>query len=72
VSADDAREVIFEITRVGDVQRVAAIDVATGLEVVVQAPAGAALADARALALKKLERALTDTQQSARSPGKLV
>jgi hypothetical protein len=72
VSADSAREVIFEITRVGDVQRVAAVDVATGVEVVVQAPAGAALADARALALKKLERALTDTQPSPLRSGKLV
>lgn len=52
------RDVIFEITRVGDVQRVAAVDVATGTEVVVQAPANAALADVRALALKKLQRAL--------------
>jgi hypothetical protein len=52
------REVIFEITRVGDVQRIAAVDVATGIEVVVQAPAKAALADVRALALRKLERAL--------------
>jgi hypothetical protein len=54
------RNVIFEITRVGDVQRIAAVDVATGVEVVVQAPANAALADVRALALKKLERALTE------------
>ncbi len=39
VSGERFREVIFEITRVGDVQRVAAIDVATGVEVVMQAPA---------------------------------
>ena len=52
------REVIFEITHIGDLQRVAAIDVATGTEVVIQAPANAALADVRALALRKLERAL--------------
>ncbi len=56
----EERDVIFEITRVGDVQRVAAIDVATGVEVVVQAPANAALVDVRALALRKLERALGD------------
>lgn len=55
------RDVIFEITRVGDVQRVSAVDVATGTEVVIQAPATAALSDVRALALKKLERALGDT-----------
>jgi hypothetical protein len=53
-----ARDVIFEITRIGDAQRVAAIDVASGVEVVVQAPANAALVDVRALALRKLERAL--------------
>lgn len=54
----EEREVIFEITRVGDVQRVAAIDVASGIEVVLQAPANAALADVRALALRKLQRSL--------------
>lgn len=54
------REVIFEITRIGDAQRVAAIDVASGVEVVVQAPASAALADVRALALRKLVRALSE------------
>lgn len=50
--------VIFEITRIGDAQRVAAVHVATGVEVVVQTPANAALADVRALALRKLERQL--------------
>jgi hypothetical protein len=66
-------EVIFEITRIGDLQRVAAVDVASGVEVVIQAPASAALADVRALALKKLERALAgkDEPPPAR-PGKLV
>lgn len=53
-------EVIFEITKIGDVQRVAAIHVASGVEVVVQGPANAALVDIRALALRKLERALRD------------
>lgn len=55
-------DVIFEITRIGDVQRVAAVDVATGVEVVVQAPASAALVDVRALALRKLARALKQRQ----------
>lgn len=59
MSGED-REVIFEITRIGDAQRVAAIDVASGVEVVVQAPASAALADVRALALRKLVRALSE------------
>ncbi len=58
MSGETPTDVIFEITRIGDAQRVAAIDVATGTEVVVQAPANAALADVRALALRKLERAL--------------
>lgn len=66
------REVIFEIMRVGDVQRIAAVDVATGVEVVVQAPANAALADVRALALKKLERALADRDDDPGKPGMLV
>ena len=71
----EGRDVIFEITRIGDVQRVAAIDVASGLEVVIQAPANAALVDVRALALRKLEWALTressDGDGDSR-PGKLV
>ncbi|MFO1018672.1 MAG: hypothetical protein U1E03_13825 [Hyphomonadaceae bacterium] len=69
------REVIFEVTRIGDVQRVAAIDVESGKEVVIQAPAQAALADVRALVLRKLERALAgegeDEPPPAR-PGKIV
>ncbi|MBY0565052.1 MAG: hypothetical protein K2P58_12800 [Hyphomonadaceae bacterium] len=59
------REVIFEITRVGESQRVAAIDVESGVEAVVITPANAALVDAQALALRKLERLLTP-----RSPAK--
>jgi hypothetical protein len=72
VSADDPGDVIFEITRIGDVQRVAAVDVASGVEVVIQAPASASLADVRALALKKLERALSDDDKPPARPGKLV
>lgn len=64
VSAAPPRDVIFEITKIGDVQRVAAIDVATGVEVVVQTPASAALADARALALQKLKRQLEGEKPS--------
>ncbi|HRE45244.1 MAG TPA: hypothetical protein PKY87_14905 [Terricaulis sp.] len=52
------RDIIFEIVRIGDAQRVAAVDVATGVEVVVMAPASAAIEDVQALALRKLERAL--------------
>jgi hypothetical protein len=74
VSGDAEREVIFEITRIGDAQRVAAIDVMTGTEVVVQAPAHASLADVRTLALRKLERALKgeDDAPPPQRPGKLV
>jgi hypothetical protein len=71
------REVIFEITRIGESQRVAAIDIATGIEVVIQAPASAALVDVRALALRKLERALARDGGGSGGdddgrPGKLV
>lgn len=70
------RDVIFEITHVGDAQRVAAVDVATGVEVVIQAPAHAALVDVRALALRKLERALAgdhvDEEPPPRRPGTIV
>ncbi|MEQ1819085.1 MAG: hypothetical protein ABL871_10790, partial [Terricaulis sp.] len=76
----EEREVIFEITRIGDAQRVAAVDIATGIEVVVQAPANAALADVRALALRKLKRALGSDDDGAGDsgpgsdgrPGKLI
>lgn len=68
-----AGEVIFEITRVGDAQRIAAVHVASGVEVVVQAPAGASLADVKALALRKLERALGGNDEAPPSrPGKLI
>ena len=69
MSGED-REVIFEITRIGDAQRVAAVDVATGVEVVVQAPANAALADVRALALRKLERALRGDEGGSGADGR--
>ena len=66
------RDVIFEITRVGDVQRIAAVDVATGIEVVVQAPASAALTDVRALALRKLERAVSEERPAPKRPGTIA
>jgi hypothetical protein len=65
VSGEAERDVIFEMVRLGDTQRVAAIDVDSGVEVVVIAPANAALADVRALALKKLERALAGDNGAA-------
>jgi hypothetical protein len=72
------REILFEITRLGDIQRVAAIDAATGVEVVIQAPGNAALADVRALAVRKLEHVLAggadevDAPHAPLRPGKLV
>lgn len=69
---EEADDVIFEITRLGAVQRVAAIHVASGVEVVIQAPANAALADVRALALRKLERALKGEKPADGGRGKLV
>ncbi|MDX2277027.1 MAG: hypothetical protein NW206_16370 [Hyphomonadaceae bacterium] len=73
MSGDDLGEVIFEITVIGDAQRVAAVHVATGTEVVIQAPASAALVDVRALALRKLKRMLDgDTGGTTTRPGKLV
>lgn len=72
MSGDDLGEVIFEITVIGDAQRVAAVHVATGTEVVIQAPAGAALVDVRALALRKLKRMLDGDRAGDTRPGKLV
>ena len=67
-------EVIFEVTRVGDAQRVAAIHVATGVEVVIQAPANAALVDVRTVVLRKLRLAIAGKPASLPPvrPGKLV
>ena len=74
MSGEDLGDVIFEITQVGDVQRVAAVHVATGVEVVIQAPRNAALVDVRTLALRKLERALSDPEDEPppQRPGKIV
>jgi hypothetical protein len=64
VSAPASDEVIFEVTRIGGLQRVAAVHVATGVEVVIQAPASASLADVRALALRKLRCQLAVERRS--------
>lgn len=53
--ADDRREVYFEFTAVGAVVKVSAIDAATGIEIAVMGPAGAARADLQRLALQKLK-----------------
>jgi hypothetical protein len=53
------REVYFEFTPIGRTVKVSAIDAATGIEVSVVAPAGAARADLQRLALRKLEARLS-------------
>lgn len=73
MSEPGSGEIIFEITRIGEIQRVAAVHVASGTEVVVQAPANAALADVRALALRKLEKVMAgDDAPPPERPGKFV
>ena len=52
------RSVYFETLSLGDHAKVCAIDAATGIEVSVIGPAGAARHDLERLALRKLERAL--------------
>jgi hypothetical protein len=52
------REVLFEFTVVGEYMRAAAIDVETGIEVVVMGPAAAPREGLERIALRKLEKAL--------------
>ncbi len=51
-------EVFFEFTRIGAQMRVAAIDAATGTEVIVIAPVTATQIQMQTLALAKLKRRL--------------
>jgi hypothetical protein len=53
-----AGEVLYELTRIGHQTRIAAIDVTTGIEVVVIAPSVASQMQMRSLALAKLRRRL--------------
>ncbi len=57
--------VLFEFVQIGQQMRVAAIDEATGIEVVVITPLNAARADIQRLALAKLQRKL---EQNAAPP----
>ncbi|ODT70770.1 MAG: hypothetical protein ABS75_11640 [Pelagibacterium sp. SCN 63-23] len=57
--------VLFEFVQIGQQLRVAAIDEATGTEVVVITPLNAARADIQRLALAKLQRKL---EQNAAPP----
>lgn len=52
------RNVIFEFVQRGHAVRVAAVDVITGIEVVIQGPANAARHDLERVAYNKLMRAL--------------
>lgn len=61
-------EVLFEFRQLGPQMRVAAIDAATGVEVVVIAPIAATQAQMQTLALAKLRRKLAD--QPAPQPRK--
>ena len=54
-------EVLFEFRQFGTGMRVAAIDAATGTEVVVIAPAAATPLQMQSLALAKLRRKLAET-----------
>jgi hypothetical protein len=52
-------EVLFEFTVIGATVRVAALDAASGIEVTVLGPAGAARSDLERLALAKLKSRLS-------------
>ncbi len=52
------REIIFEFQSVGEIVRVAAIDVATGEEVVIQGPASTPKRELERIAARKLMRRL--------------
>lgn len=56
--SENLREVLFEFTVVGPYVKVAAIDPATGTEVLVTGPASASQGDLQKLALAKLKRRL--------------
>ena len=57
-SRGDPGEVYFEFTAIGPQVKVAAVHAATGIEVAVMAPAGAARHDLERLALRKLKMRL--------------
>jgi hypothetical protein len=58
VNPQNPREVYFEFRAIGAAMRVAAIDAASGVEVVVMGPASASQADLQKLALAKLKARL--------------
>jgi hypothetical protein len=64
--------VLFELTVLGDVARMAAVDEATGVEAVVMGPARTPRFELEALALRKLERLLAGKPVAPVRRGKLV
>lgn len=70
------REIIFEYQRLADSVRLAAIDAATGVEIVVLGPARVARCDLERVALRKLARRLglnaDGTEKTPRPKGRGV
>jgi hypothetical protein len=72
------RDIYIEITRVGPLLRVAAVDAATGIEVVIQGPASTPQQELERVAVAKLLRRLGEPAAppapaaTARRPGKLA
>lgn len=64
-------EVYFEFVQVGQQMRVAAIDVATGVEVIVIVPAVAAKGHMQQMALAKLRKKLSETAPPQEAPRRL-
>ncbi|EJW10807.1 hypothetical protein A33M_4040 [Rhodovulum sp. PH10] len=63
--ADDTasgREILFEMTVVGQYVKVVAIDALTGIEVSITGPAAAPRGELRRIAMRKLERRLAREQ----------
>lgn len=58
MNREPPREVIFERRALGNTVRVAAIDVDSGMEVVVMGPVGARAGDLKQIALRKLKARL--------------
>lgn len=78
MSKDDIRpepgEIYLECTFVGDCARVAAVDAATGTEVVVFGPVNASRADLELLAVRKLKKQMQDALKRPpdNRPGRLA
>lgn len=69
-SGNSSGQVFFEFTQIGGQMRVAALDEATGIEVVVIAPASATQMQMQNLALGKLRKKLAG-QPAADAPRRL-